>query len=596
MSTITKQQIQSLIQSTRLEEAKKLCKSFCKKNKNDAEAWFILGSLYGQTNEYDNAISSLRKSISIRSDIATTHHNLGLIYLHTGKNDLARKSLQAALNIAPDSTATRLELANSLLAQGTPDKAIPIYESILESSPESSSALANLASAYTAIDDYDRAISCYERLVRLQGNMAETLFMLGNVCRSAGRLTDAEAAYRNALRTNPNLSGVLNNLGLTLYEQGQFNDAAECYNQSLNIEPRQSDAYINLAKCQQDQRDTTAARKTLEKALEFHPEKPEIHWDLSLILLKLGLLEEGWREYEWRQKGSGQIYPDIPLPRWKGEDISKKSILVTAEQGIGDEIMFSSCFPDLASRAERVVINCEARLAPLFSRSFPSCEIRPGKQSADITQSGSLSGIDVHIAAGSMPQHIRKHLHDFPALNGYLSANPLDIAKWTDRYSELGGNINAGISWRGGHISKMQLRSTSIKNWLPLLKIPNVNFINLQYGDTQADIEMARDISGTTIHHWEDSDPLKNMDDFAAQIAALDLVISVDNSTVHLAGALGVNTWVLQPFNPDWRWLEHAKDSYWYPAIQQFHPTEPGAWRAMLDFIASQLQEIAASY
>ena len=245
----------------------------------------------------------------------------------------------------------------------------------------------------------------------------------------------------------------------------------------------------------------------------------------------------------------------------------------------------------MVNRAAQVIIDCEDRLAPLFMRSFPECDIRPGKQSDDISQTVSLSDIDVHISAGSIPQYLRKHQHDFPIHKGYLSANPDDIEKWKNRYRVLGENINVGISWKGGHISKMEKRSTSMEDWLPLLKVPGINFINLQYGDTQADIDIARDISGTTIHHWHDSDPLKDMDNFAAQISALDLVISVDNSTVHLAGALGVKTWILQPFNPDWRWLEHASDSYWYPDIQQFHPAAPDEWRSLIDSVEIQLRD-----
>ncbi|MBT8439696.1 MAG: tetratricopeptide repeat protein, partial [Gammaproteobacteria bacterium] len=529
MSRNTKESIKSLLQSGRIKDAKKLCQSFCNKN-NDAEGWFMLGTIYAQTNEYENAVNSLIKSISIQNNVAITHHNLGLVYLHAGKPGQARSSFEEALKIDPRSTATRLELANALQSDGAPEDAILIYEAILESSPNPTPVLVNLASAYTTTGRFDKAIRAYKKLLKLQGDSAETLFMLGNAYRSARDLDAAKAAYQSALQVNPRLSGVLNNLGLTLSDQGLYKDAERCFNQSLEIEPRQSDSYINLAKCHQEQRQVSAARTILERALVLHPEKPEIHWDLSLILLKLGQFEEGWKEYEWRLKGKGMSFRSIPLPIWHGEDISKKTILVTAEQGIGDEIMFSSCYPDMIKRAAQVVIDCEDRLAPLFKRSFPECDFHPGKQSDDISQTVSLSDIDVHISAGSIPQHLHKHKDDFPIQKGYLSANPDDIDKWKNRYSVLGGNINVGISWKGGHISKMEKRSTSMEDWLPLLKVPGISFINLQYGDTQADIDIAREISGTTIHHWDNSDPLKDMDNFAAQISALDLVISVDNS------------------------------------------------------------------
>ena len=595
MSNDTKNRIRALLQSGRMEDAKKLCHSFCKKNRNDAEAWFMLGTIYGQANELKNATDSLLKSISLQSNIAITHHNLGLIYLRSGKPELARHSFVKALNLAPDSMTTRQELANALQAAGSPYDAIPIYESILESSPDSIPTLTNLASAYTASGLHAQAIHSYRRLLELQGNSPETLFLLGNTYRSAGMPGDAETVYRSALEINPHLSGALNNLGLALYEQAMYKDAERCFRRSLDIEQRQSDAYINLAKCLQEQRELSAAKTVLEKALVFHPEKPEIHWDFSLILLKLGQFEDGWKEYEWRLKGEGLVFRSAPLPVWHGEDISTKTILVTAEQGIGDEIMFSSCFQDLARLAAHVVIDCEYRLAPLFNRSFPECVIRPDKHADSPVQTSSFSGIDVYISAGSIPQYLRKHLCDFPRLEGYLSANPAMIEKWRTRYRALDKNMNVGISWRGGHISRKKQRSSSIKDWLQVLKVPGINFINMQYGDIQADIELARTISGTSIYHWQDSDPLKNMDDFAAQISALDLVIAVDNSTVHLAGALGIETWVLQPYNPDWRWLQDADDSYWYPSILQFHPSAHGEWRRMIDSIAVRLHDFIES-
>jgi ADP-heptose:LPS heptosyltransferase len=134
-----------------------------------------------------------------------------------------------------------------------------------------------------------------------------------------------------------------------------------------------------------------------------------------------------------------------------------------------------------------------------------------------------------------------------------------------------------------------------IYEWLPLLNMPDINLINLQYGDIQSDICVARVLSDNTIHHWNDSDPLMDMDFFAAQISALDLVISVDNSTVHLAGALGVKTWVLQPFSPDWRWLDNSSNSHWYPSVSQFHPSAHGKWDSVISSVANHLMKLVAS-
>ena len=594
MSATIKARIHTLLQEARLDEAKKLCQSLCKKNNDDAEAWFLLGSIYGHERDFKNAIESLHKSVSIENGRAITHHNLGLAYLHSGNPAMAKESLATALRIDPGSVTTRLELANAMQADGSPADAIPLYQSVLQQNPGAIPVLTNLALAYVASQNPDKAVPVYRKIIELQGDSAEVLFMLGNAYRQTGQLDDAESVYRRVLKINPLLGGVLNNLGLTLSDLARHKEAEACFRSSMQAEPQQSDAYINLASCLQDQRRTHEALEVLRTALELYPNKPELHWDISLVLLKLGQFTDGWKEYEWRMTGSSQPYRNVRLPAWKGENLAGKSLLVIAEQGIGDEIMFASCYQDLQECAAHVVIDCEPRLAPLFKRSFIKSEIRAGKQTDDLSPA-SLAGIDVYIHAGSTPGLLQANRHVFRKHNGYLTADTDAMEKWSNRYRALGSNINVGLSWKGGHATKQAKRSASINHWLPVLKQPGINFINLQYGDCQGDIDIARKLSAATIHHWNDSDPLTDMDDFAAQISALDLVISVDNSTAHLAGALGVKTWLLQPYNTDWRWLEHAADSYWYPALEQFHPSSPGNWESILVVIAERLSKYPAS-
>lgn len=522
MSAAIKGEIQLLLKTNQLNDAKMLCKSLCKKNKKDAEAWFLLGSTYAQTGEFDKAIDSLRRSISLNGRVAITHNNLGLVYLHTNQLRQAHESFDRGLKLEPDSL--------------------------------------------------------------------EILFNLGNTLRTAQQFDKAEATYRRALQLKPDLSGVINNLGITLIEKGEPEEAGRCFLRSLEINPDQINTYTNLAKSYREQRKSSDAEFTLRKALALYPDKPEIRWDLSLVLLELGKFEEGWKEYEWRLKGGGTMSRDFPIAAWRGEDINEKSILVTAEQGIGDEIMFSSCFPDLVDRAEQVIIDCEARLAPLFRRSFAEAIIHSSKQADDVSWLDQIPTPDVHISAGSLPQYFRNHRQDFPSHSGYLMADPDEIRRWHHRYSELGLKRNIGISWKGGHVSQAKKRSTSIEDWGSLLELPDINFINLQYGDIEADLEKVSDLYGVKIHHWQDSDPLKNMDRFAAQIAALDLVISVDNSTAHLAGALGVKTWVIQPFAPDWRWMGQSIECHWYPGMRQFHPVAPHDWGSAIKMAKKQLE------
>jgi ADP-heptose:LPS heptosyltransferase len=282
-------------------------------------------------------------------------------------------------------------------------------------------------------------------------------------------------------------------------------------------------------------------------------------------------------------------------PNWDGGPLTGRTILVYGEQGIGDEIMFASCLPDLLAQADRVIVAAEARLIPLFQRSFPRVNVIHRALIREPHRLESLGPIDFQIAAGSVPRYTRRRLEDFPARSHYLFAAAEACVAWEERLAGLGPGRSVGISWHGGKEPRaVRDRSVSLEGWAGLFQVPGVHFINCQYGDVAAELETARQQLGVTIHHWPEIDPLKNMDDFAALISALDLVISVDNSTVHLAGALGVPCWVALPFVPDWRWLLEREDSPWYSSVRLFRQTQRGRWDDVFEGLAAALGERVA--
>jgi hypothetical protein len=195
----------------------------------------------------------------------------------------------------------------------------------------------------------------------------------------------------------------------------------------------------------------------------------------------------------------------------------------------------------------------------------------------------------VQILAGSLPLYLRKTPQAFPTHTGYLVPDSVLREKWRVRFAELGPGMKIGISWRGGHVSQTRKRSTELTQWEESLKLPGLHFINLQYGDCVAELSDVRERLGVIIHDWEDADPLKDLDNFSAQIAALDLVISVDNATVHMAGALGVEVWVLQPYSPDWRWLHGHDTSLWYPSLHHIRQSSAGDWHSTFGRVTSKL-------
>ena len=202
---------------------------------------------------------------------------------------------------------------------------------------------------------------------------------------------------------------------------------------------------------------------------------------------------------------------------------------------------------------------------------------------------------DVDMAIGSLPKYFRSSWADFPARKGYLVPDEQRKQFWLERLASVGKGLKIGISWRGGknEIARSR-RSTTLEQWRHLCSVPGIHFINLQYGDCQAELLEANNQYALTIHDWPDVDPLKDLDDFAALISALDLVISIDNSTVHMAGAVGIPVWALLPYVPEWRWLLDRADSPWYPSLKLYRQETAGDWDRVFSNIKADLLKLCS--
>jgi ADP-heptose:LPS heptosyltransferase len=306
-------------------------------------------------------------------------------------------------------------------------------------------------------------------------------------------------------------------------------------------------------------------------------------------MLHSGNFAKGWRKYEWRFLKKDAVPRYLSHPRWDGSPLKHKALLVHAEQGVGDHIMFASLFHEIIKQCNHCIIECDNRLVPLFSRSFPMSIVVPVTK--DKYPPG-LPSIDFKIPMGSLPLFFRPNIETFPQEKSYLIPDTQKTEEWRKRFKELGDGLRVGISWRGGKEAGVrQIRSTTLEQWADLFVLEEIQFVNLQYGDCAKELQEAREKLGVTIYDWEDADPLKDLDDFAAQISALDLLISVDNSTVHMAGALGIPAWALLPKGCDWRWMKDLDDTPWYASVRLFRQKRHGDWREVFKNISLNLKQ-----
>lgn len=381
----------------------------------------------------------------------------------------------------------------------------------------------------------------------------------------------------------------LNLMFKNFFARARYHEAVACCKLGMELLPGHVSFIFNMALVLEELGQYLEAFKYYQRILALEPENIGVNNNLALLMLRLGQFSEGWQHYEWRwARVQKERYQHFNIPRWEGQPLQGKRLLVWSEQGIGDNIMFASMLPDLLSLGATVNFEVYERLEPLFKRRFPDVNfIRrevitrdSGDEVYKIQQRWPTS--DFHTPEGSLGRALRPTRESFPAQGPLLNADPAQVDAFKRDYdARFPGKKRVGLSWRGGTSSatQQQTRRIAMADLALLAALGNVQFIDLQYGDTRAERDEARG-HGLEMYRDESVDPLHDMDRQGAQIMALDLVISIDNTTVHLAGALGVPTLALLPINPNWRWGMQEGPSYWYSSVQTLRNGEVSDWHA----------------
>ncbi|HEV8004125.1 MAG TPA: tetratricopeptide repeat protein, partial [Planctomycetaceae bacterium] len=529
----------------------------------EADARHLLGLIAHQRGDHAAAIDGIRRAIAINERNATYHSNLGVACRSLGKTTESLAAFRRALELNPTSPGMQFNLGNALKDASEFSAAAAEFRRVLAQEPTRAEAWSGLGDALRGMEEFAEARRCHERAIELAPRSADVHY----------------------------------NLGLMHRDEGQLSRAAECFLKAACLRPDFSDAHANLANTYEDLGHLPQALVAFDRALRLKPDAPLIQFNRSLALLRQGDLAQGWPAYEWRWRHNGKprVFSEA---EWTPALDPTATVLIYSEQGIGDEVMFASCFGEVISRSGRCLIECEPRLLKLFARSFPAATFFPRAGQIDPRTAG-VPHWDSQIASGSLPRLLRPRLDAFPTHAGYLVPDSEKVRQWRDRFERLGVGLTVGIAWRGGKDpATRRRRSTTLAQWASLFRIPGVAFVNLQYGDCTAELEQTRRDFAANLHDWPDADPLSDLDNQAAQIAALDLVISVDNATVHLAGALNIPVWTLLPFASDWRWFTNASGSPWYPGMRLFRQeTADGAldrkWNNVFATVARELEELA---
>ena len=379
------------------------------------------------------------------------------------------------------------------------------------------------------------------------------------------------------------------NFGLWQLECGYAEEALASFRRAHALQPEEHASLACIGHALRDLARLDEAVATYDKVLATQADFPDVVGNRSQALLMRADWPAGWDAYEQRFGPGGAQARTRSLPRWRGMPLSGKKIVVLPEQGIGDEILFASCLPDLIATAGACVVECNARLVKLFARSFPKAQVC----AADTKATTASTMTDFEISAGSLPQQFRRDTAAFPKHAGYLKVDTVRQIFWRDSGLLADARIRIGMAWRGGTLRNRQyLRSLNLPDLLPVLQVPDCAFISLQHGDYAEEMHTLRERQGIDLR-MPQFNIATDLDELAAMISALDLVITVDNTIANLAGALGVPVWVLLPFSAEWRYGLNAEIMPWYPSARLFRQIRPRDWTPVIDRVAVGLRNFS---
>jgi tetratricopeptide (TPR) repeat protein len=505
-----------------------------------------------------------------------------------------------------------LEQAERLRHQGQLAQAQDLCEQVVKAQPRHAEALHLLAIVLHQAGDVATAIDMLKRAVTANPNVPLFYSNLAEMLRLAGRLDEAVAAGRRAVELHPGYAHGLNNLGIVHYDRREYEEAAQCYLRAIARDPGFAEAHNNLGNAYRTLHKLEDSIACYDRALQvrptyvdavanqasalhligrlddaiaayrraigMHPLHANAHSGVGLLYLLNGDLAEGWYEYEWRWRSSELTTPPLPGAVWGGESLAGRRILIFSEQGYGDALQFCRYLPLLRERGATVLLRVPSALRALMTESMPWLQVSSEAK-------GSFPPYDCHCALLSLPHRLETRLETIPAAVPYLRAPEEALRRWASRIEAGADELKVGIVWAGSklHVNDVN-RSIPLSSWAPLLAVEGVKFFSLQVGDA------ARALAAEPKPGITDLSPLlTDYAETAAAVEQLDLVISVDTSVVHLAGALAKPTWILLPWVPDWRWLRDREDNPWYPTARLFRQPERFAWEPVMARVAREL-------
>jgi tetratricopeptide (TPR) repeat protein len=599
-----------LHQQGRLAEAERFYGDVLRQHPNHFDALLRLGVIAAQTGQAERATELFRKGIKLNPKIPAVHRNLGMALFELKRFKEALASYDRALALKPDYAECYNSRGLALQELKRPSEAQSAFDRAIALKPDFAEAYFNRGLALQDLQQPMEALAAYEKAVALRPSFPEAYYSRGRLLEQLSRSTEALASYDKAIALKPAFAEAYTDRGNILQEMRLLEEAlashdraimlkpdfAEAYNnrsialfylmrptealtscdRALALKPDFPQAYNNRGNILQDLKRFEEAFAAYNKAIALDSDHVEAYNNRAVLLLLMGRFDAGWPEYEWRKKRrDGPVAANYyPQPLWTGEEnISGKTVFIWWEQGFGDTIQFCRYAKLLEGRGAKVVMSVQQPLLALLKSLSPTVEV----------VDHDPVDFDYHCPLMSLPLAFRTALDSIPSEPRYITADRKLRAEW-EAHLPPKTKPRIGVIWSGSVAHKIYNRSISLETFLALVT-PHADWICLQKEISEDDVATLRQ-DGRIIFFGDD---LRDFSDTAAIIDLLDLVITIDTSVAHLAGAMGKRVWILLPYNGDWRWLLDRDDTPWYPSARLFRQNELGNWAGVVEDLTNAL-------
>jgi tetratricopeptide (TPR) repeat protein len=542
-----------------------------------------LGEILRARGQLQQAVVCLRRSIEMKSDWPDTYGNLGLALLDLNEPLQAEQCFRRAIELSPQRPEMHMRLARARLKQQDPYGAISSARHAIALRNDWAEPWVVLGLSLSAAKKHAEAIEAMRRAVALAPQAPEAHINLGIVLAEAGNKEAALESNRKAAQLNPNFAIAHRNMAAMLDMLGRYEEASAAITRALELNPNDLEGRLNLSSLRRRVRDHRGAVEAAEQVLKIRPDHAGAHGNLGLSLLALGDYARGFKEYEWRWLCSNFTTKprEFDRPAWNGSDPTGRTIFVHHEQGYGDMLQFARYVPMLTARGAKIILE-----APIVLRSLMNS--LAGVERV-ITAGAKPPDFDLHVPLLSLPRIFGTTYETIPAEVPYLRAPAERTDAWKSRTIGPAGHLKVGLVW-SGNVQPDAARTCPLENFAALADVQSVTFFSLQKRDSSD----AAPVPPAGLNWIDLGAQIKDFADAAAAMTQMDLILTIDTAAAHLAGALGLPTWTLLMWAPDWRWKDEGERTPWYSSMRLFRQPSPGDWASVMQSVRAVLLDRVA--